>query len=209
MITGSRPDDGTALTGLLLLRGPVPDVSAWLRRGVVPTTVVPLEGWTAVVPEGRSFAEPPYADGNVMLAGRPVPRKLGPALGFWVIDGRAIITVQTKGRGGIRYVVWEPERGIVSPPGLTVAGPVTLQRVAGGGNRAELVEILRELYVQPDRLLAAVVSVLELPGAKMLIDPGRVPDLPDAVSVLPAPKEVGYFNDAVKDAVALRQELEA
>lgn len=209
MSTGPRPDDGTGATGLLLLRGAVAEVSAWLRRGVVPTTVVPQDGWTAVVPEGRSFAEPPYADGNVLLAGRPVPRKLGPALGFWVVEGRAIITVQTRGRGGIRYVVWEPERGLVSPPGLTVAGPVTLQRVAGGGNRAELVEILRELYVQPDRLLAAVVAVLQLPGARMLIDPAAVADLPGAVSVLPAPKEVGYFNDAVRDAVALRQELEA
>ncbi|MCK0114081.1 hypothetical protein MWU75_18215 [Ornithinimicrobium sp. F0845] len=209
MSTSPRPDVGDDPAGLLLLRGSVAEVSAWLRKGVVPATVVPMDGWTAVFPEGRSFADPPYADGSMVTASRPIPRKLGPALGFWVVDGRAIITVQTKGRGGIRYVVWEPERGIVSPPGLTVAGPVTIQRVAGGGNRAELVEILRELYVQPDRLLAAVVSVLELPGARTLIDPAGAEDLPDAVSVLPAPKEIGYFNDAVKDAVRLRQELEA
>lgn len=208
-MTGPRSAAGTDAAGLLLLRGPVPDVSAWLRRGVVPATILPLDGWTAVVPERRSFAEAPYGDGIVMLAGRPVPRTLGPALGFWVIDGRAIITVRTRGRGGLRWVVWQPELGIVSPPGLPVAGPVTLQRIAGGGNRAELVEILRELYVQPDRLLAAVVSVLELPGARILIDPDGVPELPEALSVLPAPKEVGYFNDAVRDAVALRQELEA
>ncbi|WP_161958504.1 hypothetical protein [Ornithinimicrobium cavernae] len=209
MRTSPRPDPGDDPAGLLLLRGPLPDVSAWVRRGVVPATVVPMQGWTAVLPEQRSFADPPYADGTMLLAGRPVPRRLGPALGFWVLDGRAVITVQTRGRRGIRWVVWEPERGIVSPPGLAVAGPVTLQRLAGGGSRSELVEILHELYVQPDRLLAAVVAVLELPGARLLLDSSGVTDLPGAVPVLPAPRQVGYFNDAVRDAVALRQELEA
>jgi hypothetical protein len=86
---------------------------------------------------------------------------------------------------------------------------VTLQRLAGGGSRRELVEILHELYVQPDRLLAAVVAVLGLPGARLMVDPGGAAELPGAVSVLPAPKEVGYFNDAVRDAVKLRQELGA
>lgn len=209
MSTSPRPSLGDDPSGLLLLRGPVTEVAAWLRRGVVPATVAPLSGWTAVFPEPRSFAEPPYADGTLLLANRGVPRKLGPALGFWVVDGRGVITVQTRGNGGVRWVVWEAERGLVQPPGLPVAGPVTLQRVAGGGSRSELVEILHELYVQPDRLLAAVVSVLELPGARLLVDSSGVAELPGAVSVLPAPREVGYFNDAVRDAVALRQELES
>lgn len=209
MSTSPRPDTGDDPAGLLLLRGSVPEVSAWIRKGVVPATVAPMDGWTAVFPEGASFADPPYADGTMVTASRPIPRKLGPALGFWVVDGRAIITLQTRGRGGIRWVVWEPERGIVAPPGLPQAGPVSLQRVAGGGSRSELVEILHELYVQPDRLLAAVVAVLKLPGARLMVDASGVADLPGAVSVLPAPKEVGYFNDAVRDAVRLRQELEA
>lgn len=208
-MTRPRPDaGGTDGAGLLLLRGPVSEVSAWLRKGVVPATIVPVDGWTAVLPEARAYTDPPYADGMLLLAGRRVPRNLGPALGFWVIDGRAVITAQTKGRRDIRWVVWEPEVGIVSPPGLPSAGPITLQRLAGGGSRSELVEILRELYVQPDRLMAAVVSVLGLPGAKLLVDSGGAEGLPEAVSVLPAPKEIGYFNDAVHDAVRLRQELE-
>lgn len=209
MSTGPRPSAGGERSGLLLLRGPLPEVAPWVRRGVVPATVAPLEGWTAVVPEVRSLADPPYTDGGLLMAGRLVSRKLGPALGFWVVDGRALITCQTRGRGGVRWVVWEPERGIVSPPGLPSAGPVTLQRLARGGHRRELVEILHELYVQPDRLLAAVVSVLELPGAKLLVNPDGVDALPGAVPVQPAPKEIGYFNDAVRDAVTLRQELEA
>lgn len=209
MSTSPRPLLGEDPLGLLLMRGPLPDVATWLRRGVVPATVAPLEGWTAVFPEPRSFAEPPYADGTLLMANRRIPRNLGPAIGFWVVDGRAVITVQTRGRGGVRWVVWEHERGLVEPPGLPVAGPVTLQRVAGGGSRAELVEILHELYVQPDRLLAAVVSVLELPGARLLVDSSGVAELPGAVSVLPAPREIDYFNDAVRDAVALRQELES
>lgn len=209
MSTSPHPGVGDDPAGLLLLRGPLPEVTTWVRKGVVPATVVPMDGWTAVLPESRSFAEPPYADGTVLLASRPVPRKLGPALGFWVVGARAMITVQTRGRGGARWVVWEPERGIVVPPGLPQAGPVTLQRVAGGGSRRELVEILHELYVQPDRLLAAVVAVLGLPGARLMVDASGAAALPGAVSVLPAPREVGYFNDAVRDAVKLRQELEA
>ncbi|USQ78401.1 hypothetical protein [Ornithinimicrobium faecis] len=204
-----HPTAGADRSGLLLLRGGLSDVSAWVRRGIVPAAVVPMEGWTAVLPEERSFAEPPYTNGGLLLAGRHVPRKLGPGLGFWIVEGRAVITVQTRGRRGIRWVVWEPERGVVTPPDLPVAGPVTLQRVAGAGRRNELVEILHEVYVQPDRLLAAVVAVLELPGAKLLVDASGVADLPGATSVLPAPREVGYFNDAVRDAVTLRQELEA
>lgn len=209
MSTRPRPAAGDDRTGLLLLRGPFSEVAPWVRRGVVPAVVVPMDRWTAVLPEAQSSADPPYKDGALLSAGRHVPRKLAPALGFWVVDGRAIITVQTRGRRGIRWVVWEPERGVVTPPELPVAGPVTLQRLAGAGSRNELVEILHERFIQPDRLLAAVVAVLELPGAKLLIDPAGVNDLPGATSVLPAPREVQYFNDAVRDAVTLRQELEA
>lgn len=209
MSTSARPAIGEDPAGLLLMRGPLPDASSWIRKGVVPATVAPMDGWTAVFPESRSLADPPYTDGTVLLASRPIPRTLGPGLGFWVVGGRAIITVQTQGRAEIRWVVWEPERGIVAPPGLPQAKPATLQRVARGGSRDELVEILHELYVQPDRLLAAVVTVLGLPGARLLVNASSVPELPGAVSVLPAPKEIGYFNDAVRDAVRLRQELEA
>lgn len=209
MSTGPRPPAGGERTGLLLLRGPFSEVAPWVRRGVVPAVVVPLEGWTAVLPEAHSAVDPPYTDGALLAAGRHVPRKLGPALGFWLVDGRGVITVQTRGRRGIRWVVWDPERGVVTPPGLPVAGPVTLQRLAGAGSRQELVEILHERYIQPDRLLAAVVSVLDLPGATLLIDANRVEELPGATSVLPAPREVRYFNDAVRDAVTLRAELEA
>ena len=89
MSTRPRPAVGGERSGLLLVRGDLPAVSAWVRRGVVPAAVVPLEGWTAVLPEEESFAEPPYTDGALLLAGRHVPRKLGPALGFWVVQGRA------------------------------------------------------------------------------------------------------------------------
>lgn len=209
MSTHHRPSAGEERSGLLLLRGGLAEVAAWVRRGVVPAVVVPMEDWTAVLPGERSFAQEPYTDGALLLAGRHIPRKLGPALGFWIVQDRAVITVQTRGRRGIRWVVWEPERGIITPPDLPVAGPVTLQRVAGAGTRGELVEILHELYIRPDRLLAAVVAVLELPGARLLVDASGVADLPGATSVLPAPREVGYFNDAVRDAVTLREELEA
>lgn len=209
MTTRPDPLPGDNQVGLLLVRAPAPEVTQWLRRGVVPATVAPLQGWTAVVPDGPSRAQPPYGDGVMLLASRRVPRKLGPALGFWVIDGRGVLTVQTRGGGKPRWVVWQPEVGLVSAPGLPSVGPLTLMRLAGGGDRAELVELFGELYVQPDRLLAAVVASLDLPGARLVVDQESVADLPGAVPVEPAVRQVAWFDDAVKDAVALRKELEA
>lgn len=203
-----RRDDDDARAGLILVRGQVPEVSAWVRRGVVPVTVAPLRGWTVVLPNGDPRVGPPYDDELTMLAARRVPRRLRPALGFFVIGGRAVVTVQSGARSRVRWVVWEPERGVVEAPGLRQAPPSQLIRAAGGGNRAELVEILQERYVAPTRLLAAVAAVLGLPGAKLLVDPSLVDALVGAIDREPEDTEVAYFEDAVKDAVMLRRELE-
>lgn len=195
--------------GLLLVRGAPPEVSAWARRGVVPVTVAPLPGWTAVLPNGPSLAGAPYDDALTVLAARHVSPKIGPALGFFAIGGRAVITVQTRSlRRRIRWVVWDPTRGIQRPPDLEVAPPSMLLRVAGGGSKRELVEILAERHLAPHKLLAAVTAVLELPGGRLLIDRGGVDDLAGAIDREPSGAEVAYFEDAVRDAVLLRRELE-
>lgn len=207
--TGHAAGSGTQQAGLLLLRGAPPEVSDWVRKGVVPVTVAPLAGWTAVLPNGHSRAEPPYDDALTMLAARHVPPRLGPAIGFFAIGGRGIITVQTRSlRRRIRWVVWDPVRGVVRPPDLALAPPPMLLRVAGGGDRRELIEILEERHLAPHKLLAAVTAVLELPGGRLLVDPTEVSDIEGAIDREPLDREVAYFEDAVRDSVQLRRELE-
>lgn len=202
--------DGDGRAGLLLLRGAVPDVAAWARKGVVPVTVAALEGWTVVLGNGPSRAQPPYDDALTMLAARRVPARMRPALGFFVIDGRAVVTAQSgpRHRRGPRWVVWDPEHGVLRPPGLPVAPPAQLVQAAGGGSRSELVEILRERHLDPARLLAAVTVTLGLPGGRLLVRPEEVADLEGAVEKEPDPVQVRYFDDTVRDAVELRRELE-
>lgn len=206
--TGHAAGSGTQQAGLLLLRGAPPQVSDWARRGVVPVTVAPLEGWTAVLPNGASRAGAPYDDALTLLAARRVPAKLGPALGFFAIRGRGVITVQSGAlRRGVRWVLWDPDRGVLRPPDLACAPPPMLLRVAGGGDRRELIEILGERHLAPHRLLAAVTAVLGLPGGRLLIDRAEVDRIDGAIDREPLDREVGYFEDAVRDSVQLRSEL--
>ena len=58
--------------GMLLLQGSPDSVVSWAQRGLLPVHVVPLQGWTAVLPAGPSHARPPYDDTLKTLAGRPV-----------------------------------------------------------------------------------------------------------------------------------------
>ena len=70
--------------GMLILRGRPDAVSTWARRGLAPVHVVPLEGWTAVLPAGPSRALPPYDDTIKTLAGRHVASRLRSAIGLGV-----------------------------------------------------------------------------------------------------------------------------
>jgi hypothetical protein len=114
--------------GLLLVSGGTGPVSTWLRRGLVACQVIPLGPWTAVVPtESSSRAEAPYDNAVMVLAARPVPRRLRSALGFFTVDGRAVVTVQRPGwRSEVRWLVWEPGAGLVRAPGLELARPADL-----------------------------------------------------------------------------------
>lgn len=198
--------------GLVLLRGRPADVVGWVTRSVVPLLQVPTEAWTGALVVGSSQVGAPYDDAATLLAARPVPARAGPALGFFEIDGRAVVTVHGPGRRrGPGWVVWEPDLGLLRPPGLELAGPAELVRVAGVQPpvRDELVDLLHEKRARPVMMLQAVLATLGLPLAGALGDPVGAGDLPGATRHEPRSREVGWFEDAVADSVRLRRELGA
>lgn len=198
--------------GLVLLRGRPAEVDAWVGRSVVPLLRVPTEAWTGALVLGPSQVDAPYDDAATLLAARPVPARAGPALGFFEIDGRAVVTVHGPGRRrGPGWVVWEPDLGLLRPPGLELAGPGELVRIAGAGPhvRDELVDLLHEKRARPVVMLQAVLATLELPLAGTLADLGAATGLPGATRHEPRQRELGWFEDAVADSVRLRRELGA
>lgn len=194
--------------GLLLVSGEPGAVTSWLRRGLVACQVVPLEGWTAVLPTERSSrAEPPYDDAVAVLAARPVPRRLRGALGFFTVDGRAVVTVQRPGwRDGIRWLVWEPGVGVVRAPHLEPAGPADLVTAAGArhGDQRAVAGVVAERDSTPDALITDLLSVLGLPGAD-LVGPGV--GLRGQV-VAPTAQAVARFDARMAEQARHRAELE-
>lgn len=201
---------GDAPTGLLLLSGARREVDAWVARHVAPLVVAPAGRWTLAVAVGSSKVGAPYDDAATVLAARPVPVKAGPALGFFEIDGRAVVTVHAGGRRrNPTWVVWEQDLGLLRPPGIDLAGPAEVVRVAGrpGSARDELVDLLHETQARPLTMLQAVMATLDLPGTRYLAEPELARDLPDAHLHEPDAREVGWFEDSVEDSVRLRREL--
>src|SRR5471030_2540070 len=123
---------------MLLLRGEPDAVATWARRGLVPVHILPLEGWTAVLPAGPSRAMPPYDDSLKALAGRPVDSRLRSAIGLFAVDGNAVVTVQPPGWRAIRrWFVWSPGQGVGRPRRLAAGRPADLTAAAGArGERA-------------------------------------------------------------------------
>lgn len=196
--------------GLLLLGGSTREVDDWVSRHVGPLVVVPGEAWTLVLPAGSSRVGPPYDDAATVLAARPVAAKAGPALGFFEIDGRAVVTVHGTGRRRApAWVVWEPDVGLLRPPGLPLAGPAELARVAGRppGVRDELADLLHETRARPVTMLQAVMATLELPGTRALGDPEHAAAMTGAYRHEPDARQVEWFEDSVADSVRLRREL--
>lgn len=210
MTSEPQPRPGDTPTGLLLLAGSRTEVDGWVARHVAPVVVVPVKGWTLVAAVGSSHVGAPYDDAATVLAARPVPAKAGPALGFFEIDGRAVVTVHAAGRRRTpTWVVWEPDLGLLRPPGLELAGPAEVVRVAGrpSSTREELVDLLHETQARPVTMLQAVMATLELPGTRFLTDPLLVRDQPDARLHEPDARQVSWFEDSVADSVRLRREL--
>lgn len=157
--------------GLLLVSADPARAAAWVRRGLVACYVVPLAGWTAIVPaEPASRARPPYDDPVTLLASRPVPHRLRPALGFWATGGRAVATVAPRGwRTGLKWLVWQPGEGAVRAPGLRLARIADLSMAAGRpASRAEVGAVVTQPGGDPDTVLVDLMAVLRLPGSGML-----------------------------------------
>lgn len=212
MTPPERPPNRLAAVaqGLLICAGPVEEVAAWAARGVVPVVVAPLGDRTVLVPQDRPAVGAPYDDAATLCAARPAPVRAAPTLGCWLIGERAVLTVQSRHRSRqVCWVVWDPERGVLRPPGIERATPRQVIAAAGGGSRAELTAMLAERHHPPVRLLQAVLEILALPGAGLLAEPRAAHDLPGAHALHPDQREVGYFEDAVRDAVLLRRELGA
>ncbi|HEY7718003.1 MAG TPA: hypothetical protein VH915_04535 [Pedococcus sp.] len=193
--------------GLLLLRAEAGVVARWASRGLVAARVVPLPGWTAVLPaEPLSRALPPYDDALTVLAAQPVTPRLRASFGVFAIDGRAVVTVRREGwRTVQRWLVWEPGRGVVRTPALRLARPGDLVAAAHATSRGvdrEVSALLRDGSADPLELLADLMGLLGLPGAGLLAtDPG-------GEVVEPAVRGVARFNAFVLEEARHRAEQE-
>jgi len=196
-------------SGVLLLHGDVRTVSAWVRQGVVPSYVVPLAGWTAVVPGGPSQAGKPYDDAVQLLAARRVPSRMRAALGLFRLDERGVVVVHPRGwRALPRWLVWERGDGVCGLPGHPAARPGDMAMAAGV--IPESVRAIREILTDRtsliDDVLADLMGVLALPGERLLH--GKVKDAEGAVLVEPAARAVERFSRVTKEDKEIRTELE-
>jgi hypothetical protein len=197
---------------MLLLRGEPQPVVAWAQRGLMPVHIVPLQGWTAVVPAGPSRAMPPYDDSLKTLAGRPVPSRLRSAIGLFAVDGNAVITTHPSGwRATQRWFVWSPRQGVVQPQQLVAGRPADLIAAAGThekGARSLVRDILVDGGGDARGLLSDLLDLLALPGADLL-DGGQDPvTVPGSVRVEPDEQQVARFEKIVTDEARNRAELE-
>ena len=197
---------------MLLLAGEPDVVASWARRGLVPVHVVPLDGWTAVLPAGPSHAKAPYDDTLKSLAGRPVASRLRPAIGLFAVDGNAVISAQLSGRRATqRWFVWSPAEGVVQPRRLTAGRPADLVAAAGTSDKA-VRRGVRDRLVDgggdAPGLLGELLTILALPGSDLL-DGGQDPAAaPGSSMVEPGEQHVARFERIVNDEVRHRAELE-
>jgi hypothetical protein len=193
---------------LLLVRGEHERVVDWARKGVVAVHVVPLaEGWTGVLPAGeRSAAAPPYDDAVSLLLGRPVSRRLLPAIGTARVGARQVWSLVPRVlRPRRRWLVWEPGAGLVRPGSLPAATVADLAAVAGRrAEREVLARVLRDGRGDADRLVTDVLGALGLPGAALATGQ-PVPQ--GATSVEPDRQDVTRFDRAVHEDRRWRAEV--
>ncbi len=197
---------------MLLLRGKQDAVAAWASRGLVPVHVVPLEGWTAVLPAGPSRAMPPYDDTIKALAGRPVASRLRSAIGLFAVDGNAVVTVHPYGWRAIqRWFVWSPGHGVVRPRHLAAGRPADLIAAAGtrdGAARRGVLNLLVDGGGDADGVLGDLMALLSLPGSDLL-DGGQDPAASQGSRLVePGERHVARFERIIDDQTRHRTELE-
>ena len=181
--------------GLVLMRGPAAASMRWLRRGPVMVAVHDLGAWTGVTLAEPAARRGSAADGPLMvLASRPVPTRRRPALGFFVLEGSAVITLQSRGsRAGQRWLFWQPGVGLRRVATLAPLPTAALVAAAGATEPtapASLSMLLHTTVGEPVDLLVAVLDLLGLPGARLLVRPvsGEV--------IEPDPRLVRRFDEA-------------
>ena len=197
---------------MLLLRGKQDAVATWASRGLVPVHVVPLEGWTAVLPAGPSRAMPPYDDTIKALAGRPVASRLRSAIGLFAVDGNAVVTVHPYGWRAIqRWFVWSPGHGVVRPRHLAAGRPADLIAAAGtrdGAARRGVLNLLVDGGGDADGVLGDLMALLSLPGSDLL-DGGQDPAASQGSRLVePGERHVARFERIIDDQTRHRTELE-
>jgi len=196
---------------MLLLQGEPDPVATWAERGLMPVHVVPLEGWTAVLPAGPSRATAPYDDTLKTFAGRLVPSRLRSAIGLYAVDGNAVISAHACGwRATQRWFVWSPGEGVIQPRQLVAGRPADLIAVAGTrerGVRSLVRDILIDGGGDASGLLADLLDLLALPGSDLL-DGGQDPaTVPGSTIVEPGAQHVARFQKTVSDEARHRAEL--
>ncbi len=189
--------------GALLLARARPDrIRIWAGRGLTSVHVTGLGPWTGVTPAGdRARAAAPYDDARMALAARPLPSSLRPSVGFFVTGLRAVVIIQPRGwRPVKRWVVWLPEAGPVSAPGLPSATAVDLIDVTGAGQSAlpGVMEALAEVPRDALTWLAGVHEALRLPGRDLLVEP----DAALGTLVEPDPESVARFDGIMREEAA-------
>jgi hypothetical protein len=197
--------------GMLLLQGDPDPVASWARRGLMPVHVVPLQGWTAVLPAGPSQAMPPYDDTLKTLAGRPVPSRLRSAIGLFAVDGNAVISAQSCGwRATQKWFVWSPGQGVVQPRQLVAGRPADLIRAAGTyerGARSLVRDILVDGGGDAPGLLGDLLDLLSLPGSHLLDGCQDPLTVPGSTMVEPGEQHIARFERIISDEARHRAEL--
>lgn len=204
-----RPRPTSRRTGVLLLHGDVKTATTWVQQGVVPSYVVPLAGWTAVVPGGPSHAAPPYDDPATVLLARPVPSRMRAALGLFHLDDKGVVVVHPRGwRALPRWLVRERGSGVSGLPGMPLARPGDLAMAAGvvAESVPAIRDILTDQVASVRDVLGDLMAALALPGERLIF--GEVRDAEGAVLVEPAAKAVERFSRVTKEDKEIRTELE-
>ncbi|EAP99391.1 hypothetical protein JNB_04445 [Janibacter sp. HTCC2649] len=195
--------------GVVLVRGGAAASARWVRRGLVAVRVVPLAGWTGVyLAEDRALSVAPYDVGLEILAARRVPTRHRPAIGLFVIDGCAVVTVQARGwRLEQRWIVWEPGTGIRRTPDLPALPAGLIVDVAGARSRttaAAVSEHFADTQGQPLDVLIGLVRLLGLPGEELLL--GEIDESHERID--PSPRSIAAFDALVAEEAAHRSENE-
>lgn len=197
---------------MLLLQGEPDSVATWARRGLMPVHVVPLDGWTAVLPAGPSHAMPPYDDTLKTLAGRPVASRLRSAIGLFAVDGNAVISTHTAGwRATQKWFVWSPGEGVLSPERLRAGRPADLVGAAGTRDRAARRGVRDRLVDGGGDVrgfFSEVLALLALPGFDLLVGEQDPAADPDSTMVEPGEQHVARFEKIINDEARHRAELE-